>query len=74
MLNEISKIENLERRVSVSNRNKCGRSRNKWNRIVNKVHSDLIGDKQKNPQYMNLERDRDRETQRDRERQRWDKN
>ena len=68
MLNEISKIENLERRVSVSNRNKCGRSRNKWNRIVNKVHSDLIGDKQKNPQYMNLERET--ETERDTERQR----
>ena len=44
-LNEISKIENSERRVAVNNWNKCERFRKKWHRI--KVLYYLMGNKQK---------------------------
>ena len=37
LLNVISKIKYLERRLVVKNRNKCARFRKKWHRTENKV-------------------------------------
>ena len=51
---DISKIKKLERRVAVSNRNKCERFRKKWHRIENKIPQDLIRNKQKNQLFKNL--------------------
>ena len=55
--NEISNIKNLEKTAAVNNQSKCKRFRKKCHRIENKVPYDLIGNKQKNQLYKNLERD-----------------
>ena len=47
LLNEISKIKNLEKGVAGNNRNKCERFRKKWHRIENEVPWNLIRNKQK---------------------------
>ena len=48
LLNEISKIKNLKRRVALNNGNEYKRFRKKWHRIENKVPQDFVPNKQKN--------------------------